>query len=244
VAVLAAQGLKRTTLELGGNDAAIVLDDVDVDTVADGLFWGAFQNNGQLCAAIKRIYAPHHMVGDLAGALAEVARSVKVGPGLASGTQLGPMGNRPALVRLGSLVQDAIRLGGRVLSGGARLPCPGFFYPPTIITHLPEAAALVTEEQFGPALPVLGYPDEAEAVRLANATDYGLSGSVWGADEGRAAAVASRLECGTAWINTHGVILPDQPFGGVKSSGIGVENGPWGLDECVDLHVLHRVRGI
>jgi acyl-CoA reductase-like NAD-dependent aldehyde dehydrogenase len=242
VAVLAAHGLKRTTLELGGNDAAIVLDDVDVETVADDLFWGAFHNNGQLCAAIKRVYAPRHMVEDLAEALARVARSVRVGPGLAPDTQLGPVGSRPALARIGSLVQDAIRLGGRVRSGGAPLPGPGFFYPPTIITGLPETAALVAEEQFGPALPVLGYLDVAEAVRLANATVYGLSGSVWGADDERAAAVAARLECGTAWVNTHRVILPDQPFGGVKSSGIGVENGRWGLDDCADLQVLHRMR--
>ncbi len=243
VAVLAAQDLKRTTLELGGNDAAIVLDDVEIDALADELFWGAFHNNGQLCAAIKRVYAPDHMVYELAEALATVARSVRVGAGLLPHTQLGPVGNKPALVRLESLVQDAIGQGGRVWSGGVRLPATGFFYPPTIITHLPETAALVTDEQFGPALPVLGYRDVAEAVRLANATVFGLSGSVWGNDQQRAAAVASRLECGTAWVNTHRVILPDQPFGGVKSSGIGVENGPWGLDDCTDFQVIHQVRG-
>ncbi|HUG37529.1 MAG TPA: aldehyde dehydrogenase family protein [Candidatus Limnocylindrales bacterium] len=229
VAAAAAPDLKRVTLELGGNDAAIVLGDADPKRVAEKLFWGAFTNSGQVCSAIKRLYVPERLQAPLVEALAELARGVKVGAGLEPGSQLGPVNNKPQFDRVLELVEDARKSGGTVVTGGAPLAGGGYFIPPTLVTGLAEGTRLVDEEQFGPALPVLTYRDLDDAVERANRTQYGLSGSVWGADLERATEVAGRLECGTAWVTQHLAILPGAPFGGAKWSGIGVENGPWGL---------------
>jgi acyl-CoA reductase-like NAD-dependent aldehyde dehydrogenase len=239
VAVEAARGLKRVVLELGGNDAAIVLDDADVDVVAEGLFWGAFQNNGQVCSAIKRVYAPDHLVDELAKSVAEVAARVEIGPGTERGSQLGPLGNRGQFERVTDLVDEAVAGGARAVVGGRPLQREGFFFPPTILTGAADDSRIVAEEQFGPVLPILGYRDLDDAVRRANATEFGLSGSVWGESSERAAEVAARLECGTAWVNTHLVLLPEQPFGGTKWSGMGIENGHWGVDAFSNLQVVH-----
>jgi acyl-CoA reductase-like NAD-dependent aldehyde dehydrogenase/prolipoprotein diacylglyceryltransferase len=239
VAAAAAPDLKRLTLELGGNDAAIVLDDVDPRRVAEKLFWGAFTNSGQVCSAIKRLYVPERLERAFVEELAEVARSVKLGDGLDPASQLGPVNNRPQFERVIGLVEDAKRHGGRAAIGGAPLARSGYFYPPTLVTGLAEGVRLVDEEQFGPALPILTYRDLEEAVERANRTRYGLSGSVWSADPERAAEVAGRLECGTAWVNQHLAILPNAPFGGAKWSGLGVENGPWGLLGFTEIQTLH-----
>jgi acyl-CoA reductase-like NAD-dependent aldehyde dehydrogenase len=239
VAAAAAPDLKRLTLELGGNDAAIVLDDADPERVAEKLFWGAFANSGQVCSAIKRLYVPERLERPLADALARVARGVKVGDGLQPDTQLGPLNNRMQFERVCELVDDAVKQGAVVVTGGAPLGGGGYFYAPTLVTGVAEGVRLVDEEQFGPALPILTYRDVDEAVERANATMYGLSGSVWSADPARAAEVAGRLDCGTAWVNQHLAIVPHAPFGGAKWSGIGVENGPWGLLGFTELQTLH-----
>lgn len=243
VAAAAAPDLKRVTLELGGNDAAILLDDIDVDTIAEKLFWGAFQNNGQVCSAIKRVYVPEQLQDAVVSALAEKARSVKVGDGNAEGTQLGPINNKPQFDRVSELVADAVHSGATAASGGKPVDGPGYFFEPTILTGLSDGTRIVDEEQFGPALPVVAYRDESDAIERANATHFGLSGSVWGGDPDRAAGVAAQLECGTAWVNDHLVLAPHQPFGGAKWSGIGVENGPWGLYGFTELQVLYRSKG-
>src|SRR5262245_7762742 len=229
VAAAAAPDLKRLTLELGGNDAAIVLDDVAVDAVAEKLFWGAFQNCGQVCSAIKRVYVPEKLHAPLVERLAALAKGVKVGDGFAEGVQMGPLNNRPQFERVSMLVEDAKKQGARIAAGGAPVGGKGYFYQPTIVTDVAEGVRLVDEEQFGPALPILSYRSLDEAVERANRTTYGLSGSVWSQDPERALGVAGRLECGTAWVNQHLAIVPFAPFGGAKWSGIGVENGPWGL---------------
>jgi acyl-CoA reductase-like NAD-dependent aldehyde dehydrogenase len=243
VAAAAAPDLKRITLELGGNDPAILLDDVDVEAVAERLFWSAFRNNGQVCSAVKRVYAPAGLYDEVVEALAAVADSVRVGPGSEPGTQLGPLNNAPQQQRVADLVDDAVRRGGEAVTGGARIEGPGFFFQPTILRGVAEGMAVVDEEQFGPVLPVLPYQSVDEALERANGTPFGLSGSVWGTDADRAAAVAEALDCGTAWVNTHLALRPDQPFGGAKWSGIGVENGHWGLDSFTEVKVLHRSRG-
>ncbi|MBA2625671.1 MAG: aldehyde dehydrogenase family protein [Acidimicrobiia bacterium] len=243
VAASAAPDLKRVTLELGGNDPAIVLDDADPAEVADKLFWGAFQNNGQVCSAIKRVYVPEKLHDAVVEGLAERARSVKVGDGTTEGTQLGPINNRPQFERVSELVADAIASGATAVTGGKAMEGGGYFFEPTILTDVADGTRIVDEEQFGPALPVISYRDLDDALERANATHFGLSGSVWGKDEDRAAEVASRLECGTAWSNTHLVLQPHQPFGGAKWSGIGVENGPWGLLGFTELQVLYRAKG-
>jgi acyl-CoA reductase-like NAD-dependent aldehyde dehydrogenase len=243
VAASAAPDLKRVTLELGGNDPAILLDDIDVEAVAEKVFWSAFRNNGQVCSAVKRVYVAENRYDELVDALAAIASSTKVGPGSDPETKLGPLNNAPQRDRVEHLVNDAVSHGGQVVTGGARVDGPGFFYEPTILRGVTDDLAVVAEEQFGPVLPVLPFRTVEEALDRANGTNFGLSGSVWGADADRAAAVADELDCGTAWVNTHLALRPDQPFGGSKWSGIGVENGHWGLDAFSETKVLHRSRG-
>jgi len=243
VALAAAADLKRVTLELGGNDPAIVLDDAEPAVVARGIFAGAFQNNGQVCSAVKRVYVPERLYGEVVAALVEEARAAKVGEGTEPGVTLGPINNKPQLDRVAELVADALSHGAKAATGGAPLDGPGYFFQPTILTDLMDGTRIVDEEQFGPALPVVAYRDLDDAVERANATHFGLSGSVWGADADRATEVAGRLECGTAWVNTHLALAPQQPFGGFKWSGIGVENGPWGLAEFSEVQAVHRARG-
>jgi acyl-CoA reductase-like NAD-dependent aldehyde dehydrogenase len=243
VAAAAAPDLKRVTLELGGNDPAIILDDVDPAAIADKLFWGAFQNNGQVCSAVKRVYVPEKLYGDVVEALAEKARAVKVGDGTAEGTQLGPINNKPQFDRVSELVADAIKGGAQAVTGGKAMPGKGYFFEPTILADISDGTRIVDEEQFGPALPIISYRDLDDAVERANATHFGLSGSVWSADPERGAEVAARLECGTAWVNAHLALAPHQPFGGAKWSGIGVENGPWGYYGFTELQVIYRAKG-
>lgn len=242
VAAAAAPDLKRVTLELGGNDAAIVLDDVDVDAIADDLFWGAFTNSGQVCSAIKRLYVPEALESDIVDALADRARSVKVGEGTDPDVELGPINNRPQFERVTELVSRAIDGGAVAAAGGKAMDRDGYFFETTVLTGLTEGTNIVDEEQFGPALPVLTYRDVDEAVARANATSFGLSGSVWSGDDDRAAEVSARLDAGTVWANAHLVLAPHQPFGGFKWSGIGVENGPWGLDAFTEVQARYRKR--
>jgi acyl-CoA reductase-like NAD-dependent aldehyde dehydrogenase len=239
VAAAAAPDLKRMTLELGGNDPAIVLPDADPKRVAEKLFWGAFANSGQVCSAIKRVYAHESIAEPLAEELAALARSVVVGDGMDPKTQLGPVNNRPQFERVQELLDDARRAGARVRAGGAARAGGGYFIEPTVLSEVADGVRIVDEEQFGPALPVVAYRDLDDALERANATHFGLSGSVWSSDAARAADVAARLECGTSWVNTHLAIVPHAPFGGAKWSGIGVENGPWGLLGFTEIQVLH-----
>jgi acyl-CoA reductase-like NAD-dependent aldehyde dehydrogenase len=239
VAAAAAPDLKRYTLELGGNDAAIVLDDVDPKRVAEKLFWGAFANSGQVCSAIKRLYVHERIAAPLTEALAEVARAVKVGDGMQPDVQLGPINNKSQYERVLELVEDAKQAGAKIVAGGAALAGGGYFLQPTLVTGVAEGVRLVDEEQFGPALPILSYRDVDDAVERANGTMYGLSGSVWSSDPARAAEVAGQLDCGTAWVNQHLAIVPHAPFGGAKWSGVGVENGPWGLLGFTELQTVN-----
>jgi acyl-CoA reductase-like NAD-dependent aldehyde dehydrogenase len=242
VAEAAATHLARVTLELGGNDPAILMPDVDVDAVADALFAHAFRNTGQVCNGVKRIYVHDSLRSRLVDALADRASAAVVGDGRDEATQLGPLTTRPQRDRVAELVADARRRGARVCGSGDLPGGDGFFLRPVVVTDVDEDAPLVAEEQFGPAVPILGWTDLDDAVRRANASDYGLSGSVWSADTEAATRVAARLECGTTWINTHRVVDLEQPMGGVKQSGIGTEHGPWGLREFTDLTVTHLAR--
>ena len=239
VAAAAAPDLKRVTLELGGNDPAIVLDDAEPDAVAKKLFWGAFENCGQVCSAIKRVYVPEARYDAFLDALGAAAARATVGEGTDESSQIGPINNKPQFDRVTELVEDARAHGARIVTGGERIGDRGYFYAPTIVGDVGEGTRLVDEEQFGPALPVVPYADLEDAVAQANATHFGLSGSVWSADVERATAVAGRLECGTAWVNQHLNVLPNAPFGGAKWSGIGVENGPWGLLDFTEIQTVN-----
>ena len=241
VAAAAGADLKRVTLELGGNDPAIVLDDADPEAIADALFWGAFANNGQMCMAVKRVYVAQRRYPEVVAALVERARTVRVGEGSEKASQLGPVSNRAQFDRVAELVRDALARGAVAAAGGAALERPGYFFAPTILAGLSDGVRVVDEEQFGPVLPVIGYRDVDEAVRRANGTDYGLTASVWSPDLERAAAVAARLEAGQVSVNVHaGAVRPDLPFSGHKASGIGVENGLWGLYGYTDVQALTR----
>ncbi len=231
----AAETMKRLTLELGGNDAGIVLPDADPQTIAEGLFWGGFINNGQTCAAMKRLYVHESIHDQVCAALVEFAGSIPVGDGMDETSILGPIQNKMQFDKVSRLVADA-KERGQVLLGGA--PGDGLFFPPTIIAGLQNGDPLVDEEQFGPALPVIKYSDVEEAIAAANDSPNGLGGSVWSSDIDAAKAVASRMECGSVWINKHGAIQPNAPFGGVKGSGIGVEFGDEGLAEYTDIQVV------
>ena len=225
-----AENMPRLTLELGGNDAAIVLPDVDPQAIAEGLFWGAFINNGQTCAAMKRLYVPDAIYDEVVDALAALAAKIPMGVGLDEGNVLGPLQNQMQWNVVNRLVEDAKVRGARVVIGGdPDAAAPGYFYPMTLIADIDNAAPLVQEEQFGPALPIIRYTDLEQAVEWANGVDVGLGASVWSADRDKALAIAARLQAGTVWVNSHGGIDPRVPFGGAKRSGYGLEFGVEGL---------------
>ncbi len=238
VMAAAAGTLKRVTLELGGNDAAIVLDDVDPKAVAAKLFFAACVNSGQVCMAVKRIYAHERIYDALCAALAEEARKARVGDGLDPQTQYGPIQNRTQYEKVLGLLEDAKRGGARILAGGDLPQRPGYFIPPTIVTDIDENSRLVREEQFGPVVPVLKFSDVDEAVRRANDTRFGLAGSVWSRDPDKAAAIAARLEVGTAWVNQHRTTSATVPFGGAKESGMGRQYSVLGLKENMEPQVV------
>jgi len=231
----AARTMKRLTLEMGGNDAGIVLPDSDPAAIAEGLFWGAFINNGQTCAAMKRLYVHDSLHDAVCDALVAYARTVPMGNGLDEGSVLGPINNKMQFDKVSRLVADGARQ-GRVLLGGAA--DEGLFFPVTLIADLPADAPLIVEEQFGPALPIIRFTDIDEAIAAANDSPNGLGGSVWSKDVDKARAIALRLECGSVWINKHGAIQPNAPFGGVKRSGLGVEFGEEGLLENTDIQII------
>jgi acyl-CoA reductase-like NAD-dependent aldehyde dehydrogenase len=242
IAATAATDLKRIVLELGGNDPAIILDDADVDAVADGVFANAFANCGQICVAIKRVYAPESIYGQLVDALADRARAARLGDGQATGTEIGPLCNPAQRDRIEELVSDAVGNGVRVATGGSVADGSGYFFEPTVLAGLQGDERIVVEEQFGPALPVIQYSDVEQAIAQANNSHYGLGASVWTADPERGRTLAPRVESGTVWVNTHQSGIPGQPFGGFKWSGIGVEGGPWGMLAYTELQAIHTNR--
>ncbi|WP_081984484.1 aldehyde dehydrogenase family protein [Sphingomonas sp. 35-24ZXX] len=236
----AAGTLKRLTLELGGNDPAIVLPDADVDAVAERLFWGAFANAGQICVAAKRVYVHDSIYDRFAAKMAELARNNPPAPGDAAGTRIGPVQNRQQFERVKAMIEEARNTGLRLISDPGAMTGPGYFIAPTIVDNPPEDAPVVKEEPFGPLLPLLRYTDIADAIARANDSEYGLASSVWSADPDKAAEVGRQLEAGTVWINTILGITPSLPFGGHKQSGIGVENSEAGLHEYTNLQVIIR----
>ncbi len=235
----ASASLKRITLELGGNDAGIVLPDVKVADVAPKLFGACFHNNGQTCAALKRLYVHESQYEEMCSALAELAQTVRVGDGMEEDTELGPIQNLAQLNIVKDLSQSARTDGGRFLAGGEQIDRDGYFFQPTIVADLTDGSRLVDEEPFGPILPVIKYTDIEEVIQRANQNERGLGGSVWSSDTAKAIAFAQRLECGSAWVNQHGALQPNAPFGGVKQSGIGVEFGTYGLEEYTSIQTLN-----
>jgi acyl-CoA reductase-like NAD-dependent aldehyde dehydrogenase len=235
----AADNLKRLTLELGGNDAGIVLDDAEPSSIAEDLFWGAFINGGQTCAALKRLYVHNSIYDQVCEALLGVANQIPMGDGLDTKNVLGPMQNKMQFDKVSALVEDAVERGGRVLTGGKALEGDGYFYPVTLVADVAPGSRLIDEEQFGTALPIIRYEDLEDAITQANSLEVGLAASVWSSNSERAFDVANRLEAGTVYINKHGEIAPNIPFGGIKGSGIGVEFGQEGLEANTDIKIFN-----
>ena len=229
IAEAAARNMVPTTMELGGNDAAIVLPDADPKAMAMGLFWGAFINMGQTCACAKRLYVHESLFDQTVQALKEIAQAVPMGNGMDDGMVMGPIQNKMQFDKVVSLVESAKQAGATIVCGGQAQGGPGYFYPLTLVTGLDDGARLVDEEQFGPVLPIIKYSNIDDAVASANRLDAGLGASVWSSDIEAARRVASRIQAGTVWINQHGMIHPMVPFGGIKGSGYGVEFGIDGL---------------
>jgi len=227
----AAKDLKRLTLELGGNDASIVLPDVDLDSVAQTIFMAAFYNTAQICVATKRLYVHEDVYDGLRDRLAAIAGAVKVGNGVEQGTVLGPIQNKRQYDRVMELLEDA-RANDLTLIQGAAVPDgAGYFVPVTIVDNPPEDSRVVQEEAFGPILPMIKFSDIDDVIERANTSEYGLAGAVWSADTAKATAIARRLETGTVWVNQFINLRPDTIFAGRKNSGFGVENGMEGLLE-------------
>lgn len=238
----AAGTLKRVTLELGGNDAGIVLPDADPDTIGEDLFWAAFSNSGQVCAALKRLYVPRSRLDDYSQALAAAAAKVVVGPGWKEGVNAGPAQNAPQLAKLRELAAGARAAGGDFFFQSEVPDGTGYWFPTTLVRGLQEGVPLVDEEPFGPILPILTYDDLDEAVARANNTVFGLGASVWTSDPDRALPIAERLESGSVWVNQHPVVTATIPFGGVKESGIGVEGSRHGLNAYTNVRVTNLKR--
>ena len=234
--------LKRITLELGGNDAGVVLDDVDPKEVAPQLFASAFQNSGQVCIAMKRLYVHDSIYEEVVDELATLANETVIGDGLEQGTKLGPLQNSMQFEKVKELITDAAK-NGTIAAGGEVPDQPGYFIRPTIVRDVAEGTRIVDEEQFGPVLPVIRFEDEDDAIARANSTDYGLGGSIWSSNLDRAYALAGKMESGTVWINKHAELDPAIPFGGVKQSGIGSELGQEGLQEFTQLKVINMAKG-
>lgn len=233
--------LKRITLELGGNDAGIVLNDVNPKETAPKVFDSAFQNTGQVCIAMKRLYVHEDIYDEMCDELATIANETVIGNGLEQGTKLGPLNNEMQYERVKELIEEA-KTDGNVIAGGEVPDEPGFFIRPTIVRDITEGSRLVDEEQFGPVLPVLKFSEESEAVARANASSWGLGGSVWSSNLDKAYALAEKMDAGTVWINKHAELDPGIPFGGSKQSGIGKELGEEGLQEFTQLKIINMAK--
>lgn len=230
--------LKKLTLELGGNDAGIVLPGTDIEPMLESLFWACFVNAGQTCSCLKRLYVHEDDYDEVCEKFAAFVANMPVGDGMNPDNLIGPLSNEMQYDIVRGLVDDAIAAGGRVLTGGAPADGDGYFYPLTLIADATHDMELVTREQFGPALPIVKYSDLEEAIALANGLDVGLGGSAWSNDVAAATEVATRLECGTTWVNQHAVLHPMAPMCGVKQSGVGVEFGAEGLKEYTSIQAV------
>ena len=237
----AAATIKRITLELGGNDAAIVLADADPATAAPGIFRAAFMNAGQVCLAIKRVYVHDDIYDEMCAALARLAEEAVLDDGLLQGTQIGPLQNKAQYEKVKTFLDDA-RASGTIIAGGEIQDRAGYFIRPTIVRDISDGTKLVDEEQFGPVLPVIRFSHAEDALARANASIWGLGGSVWSGDREAAYDLAERMDAGTVWINKHLDFGPNIPFGGAKQSGLGVEFAEEGLAEFTQIQLINEAR--
>ncbi len=234
----AAPTLKRVTLELGGNDAAIVLPDADVAAIAPAIFAFAFFNSGQVCAVIKRLYVHDSIYDAMCDAIAAMASAAVVAPGSAANAEFGPVQNKAQFAKVLHYLAEA-KAAGKVIAGGEPAEGVGYFVPLTVVRDVTDGSAIVDEEPFGPILPIIRYSDIDEVVARANASPFALGGSVWGSDTNAAAKVAARLDSGSVWVNQHCALDPQVPFPANKQSGFGVEGGVEGLYPYLALQTIN-----
>lgn len=234
----ASSTLKRLTLELGGNDAGIILPDVDVKETAKKIFAAAFMNCGQVCLALKRAYVPDSIYDEMCDELAKLADAAIVDDGLKQGAEIGPLQNKAQYEKVLGFLESA-KKDGTVIAGGEQVDRPGYFLRPTIVRDVAEGTRIVDEEQFGPILPVIRYKDGEDIVTRANQSEFGLGGSVWSADKDKAIELAGEMESGTVWVNQHLYFAPHIPFAGAKNSGIGIEFAEEGLAEFTQIQVIN-----
>jgi acyl-CoA reductase-like NAD-dependent aldehyde dehydrogenase len=235
----AAASLKRVTLELGGNDPAIFLEDADLDAMMPKVFMGAFMNCGQICMAVKRVFVPEKHYDTVVDGFTKMAQNLKVGDGFEPDVEMGPLQNQMQFDKVLEIIDDTRnQASARITTGGHRLNRAGYFIAPTIVADISDDSRLVKEEQFGPVLPVLKYKTVDEAIERANNTEYGLCASVWTTDVNKGAEVAQQIQAGTVWVNHHVGSEADLPFGGFKQSGVGRELGLMGLQTFMEPQVI------
>lgn len=235
IAELAGQQLKKVVLELGGSDPFIVLEDADIDFAARGSVTGRTLCTGQSCIAAKRFIVVEEVAEAFSARFAQLMSELKIGDPLDPSTQIGAIVNEQEMATLQAQLDDAVAKGGKVLCGGEPLDGGGNFFSPTVVSQTTAEMKIVSEEVFGPIAPVIVVKDEAEAVKVANSSEFGLGGSVWTADPQRGERVARQLEVGTAFVNSIVKSDPRMPFGGVKKSGLGRELSRFGLMEFVNI---------
>jgi succinate-semialdehyde dehydrogenase/glutarate-semialdehyde dehydrogenase len=230
----AADTVTNCSMELGGNAPFLVFEDADIEAAVEGAFLAKMRNGGEACTAANRFYVHDNVAGEFTARLADRLSSLRVGPGLDDGTDLGPLVNSDTRSKVASLVESATSAGGRLVTGGEAPDRKGYFYLPTVLDNVPRGAGILGEEIFGPVAPVVRFTDQADAIAQANSTEYGLVSYLYSRDLRRALQVAEALEAGMIGINRGVVSDPAAPFGGVKQSGIGREGGHDGLLEFTE----------
>jgi succinate-semialdehyde dehydrogenase/glutarate-semialdehyde dehydrogenase len=233
-----ASTVKKLSLELGGNAPFVVFDDADLDAAVEGAIQSKYRNTGQTCVCANRLLVQRSVYEAFAGKLAVAVRKLLPAPGLEAGATQGPLIDDKAVDKVESHIADAISKGASVLVGGKRHPRGGRFFEPTILTGVTPAMAVAREETFGPVAPLFKFENEADAIALANATEFGLAAYFYGRDIGRIWRVAEALEYGIVGINTGLISTEVAPFGGVKESGIGREGSKYGIEEYVEVKYL------